>query len=217
MNLKSFAGQLGCVLLLSLWGAVPALCQDSEELEALFWARRDSALLHFSQDDVNFMTGMIVHHAQALVMSSFAEANGASPTIQVLAARIINAQNDEIHIMQEWLRKRNQTVPHIMIQGNSRMMHGTEHHHMPGMLSDVQLHELETATGQDFDALFLEYMIMHHEGAVHMVQELFNTDGALTGDATYRLAADIHVDQRTEISRMQQMLEHFQKTAQNNE
>ena len=203
---------LGCILFASLWIAGPALCQNSEELEELFWARRDSALTRFSPADVDFMTGMILHHAQALKMSSFAESNGASAVIQVLAARIINAQNDEIHLMQEWLRKRKQSLPHTK---SSSMMH--DHHDMPGMLSDAQLKELEVAVGGDFDTLFLEYMIMHHEGAVHMVRELFAMDGALTGDATYRLAADIYVDQTTEINRMRQMLEHFQQTIQNNE
>ena len=209
MQEKRFFLRLGFSLFLGLCVAVPSIAQDSEELETLFWARKDSALARFSQADVDFMTGMIAHHAQALVMSSFAESNGASPTIQVLAGRIINAQNDEIRIMQEWLRKRDQVVPHIMIEGSSLMIHGVDHHgaHMPGMLTDAQLKELETAQDVDFDRLFLEYMIMHHEGAVHMVRELFKIDGAITGDDTYKLASEIHVDQITEINRMKLMLD----------
>ncbi|MXZ17450.1 MAG: DUF305 domain-containing protein [Rhodothermaceae bacterium] len=201
--------RFGFFLFLGLCVVVPSIAQDSEELETLFWARKDSALARFSQADVDFMTGMIAHHAQALVMSSFAEPNGASPTIQVLAARIINAQNDEIRIMQEWLRKRDQVVPHIMIEGSSLMIHGADHHdtHMPGMLTDAQLKELEVAQDVEFDRLFLEYMIMHHEGAVHMVRELFKIDGAITGDDTYKLASEIHVDQITEINRMKLMLD----------
>ena len=195
----------------------PAIAQDSQRLETLFWARKDSALTRFSQADVDFMTGMIAHHAQALIMSSFAETNGASSSIQVLAARIINAQKDEINIMQQWLRERNQTVPHVMIHGSSLMIHGADHsthsmHNMPGMLSEAQLKELEESEGGKFDQLFLEYMVMHHEGAVHMVRELFKIDGAVTGDATYKLAADIHVDQLTEIDRMKLMLKQLENS-----
>lgn len=201
--------QFGFCISLGLCTAGSPIAQDYEELETLFWARKDSALTRFSQADVDFMTGMIAHHAQALVMSSFAESNGASGTIQVLAGRIINAQNDEIQIMQEWLRKRDQAVPHIMIEGSSLMLHGADHHvaHMPGMLTDAQLKKLEATQGSDFDRLFLESMIMHHEGAVHMVRELFKIDGAITGDDTYKLASDIHVDQITEINRMKLMLD----------
>jgi len=206
--MKAFSSRFGLTFFFCLCVAGPVLSQSLEKLEALFWARKDSALAHFSQDDVDFMTGMIAHHAQALIMSSFAEPNGASPIIQTLADRIVNAQNDEIQIMQEWLRKRDQRVPHVMIEGNSLMIHGAHDHemHMPGMLSDEQLKELKEAKGVDFDQLFLEYMIMHHEGAVHMVQELFKIDGAITGDDIYRLASDIHVDQITEIERMNLML-----------
>lgn len=235
MSMSLVSKHSGFLLLISLCVAAPAVSQDSAQLEALFWARKDSALTRFSQADVDFMNGMIAHHAQALIMSSFAETNQASSSIRVLAARIINAQNDEIRIMKSWLRKRNQPVPEIRIEGRSLMIHSTDHaahtdhadhgtdhadhmdhgsgHHgsgMPGMLTDSQLKELEMATGAEFDRLFLEYMIMHHEGAVYMVRELFDTDGAVTGDDTYKLAADIHVDQLTEIDRMKLILERFE-------
>jgi uncharacterized protein (DUF305 family) len=81
------------------------------EIEALYHARTDSARMRFSQADVEFVTGMIGHHAQALIMSDLAPKNGASPQVQVLAARIINAQKDEIELMQRWLRDRGQPVP----------------------------------------------------------------------------------------------------------
>lgn len=199
-----------CALLIGICAVGPATSQDTEDLEALYWARKDSALARFSQADVDFMTGMIGHHAQALIMSGFAESNNASPEIQTLAARIINAQKDEIRIMQNWLRKRNQPVPHVMIEGSSLMIHGVDDNHalhMPGMLSQEQLNALEAAEGVNFDQLFLEYMIMHHEGAVFMVRELLKIDGAVTGDDTYKLATDIHVDQVTEINRMRRMLD----------
>ncbi|MCL7983229.1 MAG: DUF305 domain-containing protein [marine benthic group bacterium] len=87
------------------------------EIEALYHARTDSARMRFSQADVDFVTGMIGHHAQALVMSELAPTHGASPQVQVLAARIINAQKDEIALMQQWLRDRGQPVPDVKIDG----------------------------------------------------------------------------------------------------
>jgi len=180
--------------------------QSTEDLEALFWARQDSVIDRFSEADVAFMTGMIAHHAQALIMSRLAPENGASPAVQTLAARIINAQNDEIRIMQRWLEDRGQSVPQVHIEGLNLMIHTNGHHDMPGMLTMEQLQELEQAQGADFDRLFLRYMIQHHRGAVTMVRDLLATDGAVRHDATYKLATDIHVDQITEIERMQQML-----------
>lgn len=177
-------------------------------LEALYRARADSATMVFHEADVHFMIGMIGHHAQALVMSGFAPENGASETIQTLCARIINAQKDEIRVMQEWLRDRDQEVPEVHIEDGRLMLHGPEHAmHMPGMLSDEQLQELRLARGGDFDRLFLEYMIMHHEGAVTMVLDLFATDGAAQDDFVFKLASDIQADQGSEIDRMQKMLE----------
>ncbi len=91
--------------------------ENNEELEELFWARRDSTKLNFTEADVDFMSGMIGHHSQALIMSSLAKPNNASRSVQTLAARIINAQKDEIAIMQRWLSDRNQTVPQVKIEG----------------------------------------------------------------------------------------------------
>lgn len=186
----------------------PATAGATERLEALFKARQDSAFLQVSEADVDFMTGMIGHHAQALVMSGFAPDNGANPTVRTLAARIINAQKDEIANMQRWLRDRSRPVPEVEESGAMPMMHGMDHSmHMPGMLSPQQLEELEKARGNDFDRLFLAYMIQHHQGAVTMVHELFATDGAAQDDVIFKMASDIQVDQITEINRMQQMLD----------
>jgi uncharacterized protein (DUF305 family) len=180
-------------------------------LEALYEARADSALTGYHAADVHFMSGMIGHHAQALVMSGFAPENGASSTIQTLCARIINAQKDEIDIMQAWLRDRGLGVPEIHIADGHLMIHGPEHaSHMPGMLSQEQLDELGRATGRDFDRLFLKYMIMHHEGAVTMVLDLFATDGAAQDDFVFKLASDIQADQSSEIKRMQLMLDEIE-------
>lgn len=193
-------------------GSTNSYAQSTENLESLYWARQDSVIDRFSEADVNFMVGMISHHAQALIMSKLAPSNGASSSVQTLAARIINAQNDEIRIMQTWLSDRGQPVPQVHINGLKLMAHAEGHahhdmhHDMPGMLTQEQLSELDAAKGEEFDRLFLKYMILHHRGAVTMVRDLLATDGAVRHDATYKLATDIHVDQITEIERMQQML-----------
>ena len=90
---------------------------SNAEIEALYYARRDSARMRFTGADVAFVTGMISHHAQALVMSDLAPTHGASPAVQTLAARIINAQTDEIALMQRWLEDRGQPVPQVKIDG----------------------------------------------------------------------------------------------------
>ena len=180
------------------------------DLEAVYWARQDSARMRFTKADVDFMTGMIAHHAQALIMSRMAPTHGASPQVQTLAARIINAQKDEIQSMQQWLRDREQPVPEVHIDGLNLMIHGAGdhamHHNMPGMLSPKQLQELDEARGAEFDRLFLTYMIQHHSGAVTMVDDLFSTDGAGQDESAFKLASDINVDQLTEIERMKLML-----------
>jgi uncharacterized protein (DUF305 family) len=177
------------------------------ELEALYRARSDSARLRFTEADVRFMTGMIGHHAQALVMADLAPTNGASPAVRTLSARIINAQKDEIASMQRWLRDRGQPVPEVPITGTTMMVHGPDDAmHMPGMLTPEQLAELVAARGGQFDRTFLAYMIQHHRGAVTMVHDLFATDGAAQDEAVFKLASDIQVDQTTEIARMESML-----------
>jgi len=169
------------------------------ELEALFLARTDSARMYFTEADVEFVTGMISHHAQALVMSRMAPTHGASPSVQTLAARIINSQRDEIAIMQTWLSDRGQPVP-------DAMAHGGHGHLMPGMLTPEQLDQLDAARGPEFDRLFLTFMIQHHSGAVTMVHDLFAVDGAGQGAALFKLASNIQADQITEIERMNKML-----------
>jgi uncharacterized protein (DUF305 family) len=168
--------------------------------------------MRFTEADVHFMSGMIGHHAQALVMSEMAPRNGASPQVQTLAARIINAQNDEIATMQKWLSDRGQPVPRIEISGTTLKVDGGHAMHMPGMLTPEQIRELDQARGPEFDRLFLTYMIQHHQGAVTMVHELFAIDGAAQDEAAFKLASDIQVDQITEINRMKLMLESLPAT-----
>jgi uncharacterized protein (DUF305 family) len=178
------------------------------ELEALYRARTDSALMRFTEADVRFMTGMIAHHGQALVMAGLAPTHGASPPLQILSARIINGQQDEIAAMQRWLRDRGQPVPEIHIEGTTLVVRGAgdDAMHMPGMLTPDQMQDLGQARGPEFDRRFLTYMIQHHGGAVTMVQDLFSTDGAAQDGAVFKLASDIQVDQATEIARMELML-----------
>lgn len=184
---------------------------STAEMEALYWARLDSARTSFTEADTHFMTGMIAHHAQALVMSRLAPSNDAGPQVRTLAARIINAQQDEIALMQQWLRERGQPVPEIHIEGIHLMVHGAGHHdhamHMPGMLTQEELQELAAVRGPEFDRLFLIRMIQHHAGAVRMVDDLFAADGAALDEAAFKLASSIHVDQVTEIARMESMLD----------
>ena len=183
----------------------PATSPDAD-LEEIYRARKEAERLRFSDADVDFMTGMISHHAQALVMAALAPTHGASNEVQTLAARIINAQKDEIATMQEWLRVRGRPAPEIHFDGLELMVHGGHAMHMPGMLTREQLRELDAARSTDFDRLFLTYMIQHHKGAVTMVHDLFATDGAAQGEQTFKLASDIQVDQITEIDRMGRML-----------
>ena len=174
-------------------------------------ARADSARIPYTEGDVRFMTGMIGHHAQAIQMSLMAPSHGASPSVRTLAARIINAQRDEIYIMQHWLAERQKPWPHVAASGE---VHGADHaaHHggqgamMAGMLTPEQMRQLDAARGTEFDRLFLTFMIQHHSGAVAMVRELLSAGGAAHNDTVFRMAGDINVDQTTEIARMQKML-----------
>ena len=204
-------------------GAAQPASLSPAEFEAVYRARTDSARMRFTEADVEFVTGMIGHHAQALIMSDLAPKNGASPQVQVLSARIINAQKDEIALMQQWLRDRGQPVPMVKIDGLNLMIEmaapdgQAEHdahsmhtdHMMPGMLTQQQLEELAAAFGPEFDRLFLAGMISHHGGAVTMVTDLFAADGAGQDEAVFKLASDIQVDQLTEIARMELMLEEY--------
>lgn len=170
-------------------------------------ARADSARLPYTAADIHFMSAMIGHHAQALVMSRWAETHGANAEIKRLAARIINSQEDEIVTMQTWLANRNQPVPEANPMGMKHVMNGVEHVMlMPGMLTEAQMKQLDQARGKEFDRLFLTFMIQHHRGAVAMVQELFGSQGAGQDEVVFKFASDVNVDQVTEIERMQKML-----------
>ncbi len=185
---------------------------DSVTQSGIEAARADSARHPYTEADIEFMTSMIGHHAQAIVMSNLAPARTESPSIRTLALRIINSQQDEIATMQQWLRDRRQpvpdpTAPMVMAHGAGHEMHGAGHDAMmPGMLSPAQLQQLDEARGANFDRLFLSFMIQHHRGAVAMVERLFGSFGAGQDESVFRFATDVNVDQITEIARMEQML-----------
>jgi uncharacterized protein (DUF305 family) len=187
---------------------------------AMARAKADSARLPYTQADIDFMRGMIHHHAQAIVISRWAPSRGASPALQRLTARIINAQTDEIALMQTWLGDRNQVAPTLDSAGNVSMgmaghamaghdmssMGGAAATVMPGMLTDAQMKELDAARGTEFDRLFLGFMIQHHRGAVSMVRTLFSSRGAGQDETVFKFASDVEVDQSTEIRRMLSMM-----------
>ncbi len=180
---------------------------QAADTAAIAKAQRDSARLPYTEADIRFMSGMISHHAQAILMAGWALENSTNPSVRTLAGRIINAQQDEIALMQGWLRDRRQPVPEASPHGMRMTMNGMEHHmRMPGMLDEAELKRLQAARGADFDVLFVRSMIRHHEGAVRMVRELFGTPGAGQDDVVFKFASDVHVDQATEIERMRRML-----------
>ena len=181
----------------------PAVASDA----AIAKARADSARYPYTAADIHFMSGMIGHHAQAIVMAGWAPSHGASASVRTLSARVINAQQDEIVTMQRWLRNRRLPVPEARATGMRMTMNGMQHDMlMPGMLSEAQMKELDAARGEEFDRLFLTYMIQHHRGAVTMVQQLFGSEGAAQDEIVFKFANDVNVDQSTEIARMEKML-----------
>jgi uncharacterized protein (DUF305 family) len=185
----------------------PPSTQSESHPSAISKARADSVRHPYTEADVDFMSHMIGHHAQALVMAGWAPTHGAGASVRTLAERIINAQQDEIATMQRWLRDRGKPVPDARPAGMKMMMNGVEHEMlMPGMLTEAQMKELDHAKGSEFDRLFLTYMIQHHRGAVSMVQDLFGTNGAAQDETVFKFANDVSVDQSTEIARMERML-----------
>jgi uncharacterized protein (DUF305 family) len=167
-------------------------------------ARQDGGRPAYTRADVEFMAGMIPHHAQAVLIAGWAESHGAGASIRALTERIVVAQRDEIEFMQTWLRERGETVPDADLAHAG--MPGMGYHQMPGMLTPQELAELDRSRGVDFDRRFLAAMIRHHEGAILMVEKLFASHGAAQDDNVFKFASDVHVDQITEIDFMSLML-----------
>ena len=178
-----------------------------------------------TEADVFFMQGMLVHHAQALVMTDMVAQRTSSQNIRLLAHRIELSQGDEMRLMERWLTERGATVPATgAAMDHSAMGHGAPAGHdahgghagmahdqsaaapMHGMLSEEQLAALRGATGTAFDRLFLQGMIQHHVGAIDMVQELFASPGSGQEEEIFTFASHVEADQNVEIRRMQGML-----------
>jgi uncharacterized protein (DUF305 family) len=161
----------------------------------------------YTDGDVEFVQGMIQHHAQALTMTAMVADRASSPDLPLMAERMDVSQRDEIRLMEQWLEDRGEDVPdasgdHGRGDGAAELM--------PGMLTDDELTQLEQATGPDFDTLFLQYMIRHHEGARVMVADLLSgEDGGGQEPGVFQLAQHIDSDQSIEIARMKSLLAQF--------
>lgn len=179
--------------------------RSQSELSPAAQVRADRGKQPFTPADLEFVSGMISHHAQAVLMATWAPSHGAGSSVAALCERIVVAQRDEIAFMQRWLKDRGQPVPQADPTGYE--MPGMNHKMlMPGMLTPEQMAELDRARGADFDRLFLTYMIQHHRGAIAMVDQLFAARGAGQDEYVFKFAADVNADQTTEIDRMTLML-----------
>jgi len=156
--------------------------------------------LQHSDGDVKFMQGMISHHAQALEMTELLSTRSERDVMKRLAQRIDISQEDEINMMQEWLRTRGLDVTEV----DAHHAHGSML--MPGMLNEEEMGRLGDARGAEFDALFLELMIKHHRGALTMVEELLSQRGSAQDSQLFAFTSDIVGDQTMEIDRMDAML-----------
>ena len=158
-----------------------------------------ASLPKYTHADALFMQGMIGHHQQALEMVALLKTHTTSRDMQLLGLRIEVSQNDEIKMMQIWLRTRGESVP------DEHAMHMHDAKLMPGMLSPEQMNQLAAAKDAAFDRLFLEFMIQHHNGALIMVKELTSTPGAGQESSVNAFAAEVEADQGAEITRMRAM------------
>ena len=198
MTTKHVAGAL--VLAVLLGGPSLALCQG-DGVTAMAGMDMGHEIVipkgaDYTKADVEFMQGMIAHHAQAIVMSRMAESHGANPQVLKLSTKIDQSQVPEIRIMQIWLQSNNQFAPDT-----------SSWHHvmMSGMLTTAQLTELDAAKGVDFDRAYLRLMIQHHAGALQMVDDLFNAPDAGQEVNVNMFANDVATTQTTEIGIMERL------------
>jgi uncharacterized protein (DUF305 family) len=176
-------------------------------------AAPDTGPPRYTAADVQFMSGMISHHAQAVLMAGWAPTHGASAVVRTLCERIVVGQRDEIAFMQRWLGERHEVVPPADPRG--QMMAGMDRPMlMPGMLTPEQMAQLDGARGAEFDRWFLKFMIQHHRGAITMVEQLLSTQGAAQDGLVFQFASGVNADQTTEIDRMTRMLDALSPTSQ---
>ena len=160
-----------------------------------------------SPADVEFMQGMIMHHAQAVEMTALIPSHTDNKDLRLLGAKISSSQSDEIKLMQRWLAARGESVSMIMPGMPDMDTKGRPMRLIPGMLTPEQMEALRNAKGAEFDHLFLTGMIQHHNGALIMVKDLFDTAGAGQDADIFNFATDADNTQRAEIKIMQSMLE----------
>lgn len=165
----------------------------------------DLSQIRHTAADVRFMQGMIGHHLQALEMVALLQTRTADEGMRLLGKRIEISQADEIQMMREWLTARGEALP------DPHAHHSPGAALMPGMLTPNEMQRLAGSKGVEFDRLFLELMIKHHEGALIMVDELFSSAGAGQQSDMFAFATDVDVDQRIEIERMSALLKELQK------
>ena len=154
----------------------------------------------YTAADVEFLKGMIVHHYQAFLMSEMAPSRTNNQTILDLAGRIDASQIDEIDFMENWLTERGKSVPDPTQTGHSH------HHKMMGMATPEQMNKLEASNSTDFDRLYLNLMIRHHDGAIDMVDRLNEFPGSAYDPQLYEFVTDLENDQAVEIERMNGIL-----------
>jgi uncharacterized protein (DUF305 family) len=167
-----------------------------------------------SPADVRFMQGMIMHHWQAVEMTALIESHTTTKDLRSLGARISHSQSDEIKFMKRWLENRGEPISPTMpdmpmnmsMDMSSHAGHSGHSMLMPGMLTVKQMEDLKKAKGEEFDRLFLRGMIQHHNGALIMVKDLFDTAGAGQDAELFNFATDVDSGQRAEIRIMQTML-----------
>ena len=160
-----------------------------------------------SQADVEFMQGMIMHHSQAVEMTALIASHTENKDLRLLGARISSSQSDEISFMRRWLAARGEPTSMAMPGMPDMDKSGKPMALMPGMLTPEQMEALRKAKGAEFDHLFLTGMIQHHNGALIMVKDLFDTAGAGQEADLFNFATDVDSGQRAEIRIMQSMLE----------
>jgi uncharacterized protein (DUF305 family) len=160
-----------------------------------------------SQANVEFMQGMIMHHAQAVEMTALIESHTENKDLRALGARISSSQSDEIKFMKRWLAARGESISMAMPGMTEMDTSGKPIALMPGMLTPEQMEALRKAKAAEFDGLFLTGMIQHHNGALIMVKDLFDTAGAGQDAELFTFATDVDSGQRAEIKIMQGMLE----------
>ena len=219
-------GLLGCIVLAGVFSlpvcaqqadpATPVVVQPGAPGQPTRMLRPSTraTLPPRSLADVQFMQGMIMHHAQAVEMTALIESHTSNKNLQSLGARISSSQSDEIKFMKRWLEARGEPVSAMMPETGGMDMPGMDMSShpmsmpalMPGMLTEKQMEALRKAKDKEFDRLFLTGMIQHHGGALIMVKDLFDTAGAGQDAELFNFATDVDSGQRAEIRIMQTML-----------